>query len=91
MADRLQVAEGKLEAEGEEQQGDADLRQQSDVVDLRDRDPAGVGADQDAGEEYSRGVRGCLSLWAMRPPSRAATTMMAMSAAIPMFTSRIGW
>ena len=36
-SDRLQIFEGKLDADREEQQRDADLRQQFDVVDSFDR------------------------------------------------------
>ncbi len=40
-------------------------------------------------------IRGCLSCWAISPPIKPATTMMAISAAIPMrsssFMSSLGW
>jgi hypothetical protein len=50
----LQLLQGELDTEGEEQQGDPDLGQELDVVGIMDQPSAGDRAQQDSGGDVAQ-------------------------------------
>ena len=54
---RAQFLQGELDAQGEQQQGDADLRQQFDVVGVGDEGAAGHRPQDDAGGDVAQDQR----------------------------------